>query len=533
VPAPPSHTLSPTRPLAPLPPPKNPHHHTIHTRDRQPASSAPALPPHPLSPPAVQNMDDAAWTQAPDTLVHMADGLDGLEDLGTLFDFGDMDLNPPTTPGVPADFGGAAVSSYPVSSTTQYLDGPPPYTTASAAATFPAAAAYLQQQQHQHQHQQQQQHFIPAFVPPTPTSFDMHGEVPSFLSQLQQHGLLNQQQQPHFPPARKDDAALAFTPMASPANTPQYHFQPEFTVPGAYFSPLSSPMIHAQHQQRAMFYTGTAPNSTATSPVDPNVDVEMPIYDQQITASGFRRPTKKKKPATPRSVMCGTTTKSRPAPKRKSSTMLASLVSTSAAPVSSEDDGAGSASLSPEENPPPLPPPSQLSMGPPPRPPTNGSSRTHSPAIHAQGPAATPKSLLLSRPPSQQRHNLDEQPPPTPSERSHETGMLDELLLPESADTRSQRPSLAPINTTVSEAEETPQVGEARKTPKLGPQSTPASAGGAMTPGTLLVGGTTKRGGGGRKKVGGGPRPPPRISPSIKPLLPEGGTSPPHRIPFL
>lgn len=52
-----------------------------------------------------------------------------------------------------------------------------------------------------------------------------------------------------------------------------------------------------------------------------------------------------------------------------------------------------------------------------------------------------------------------------------------------------------------------------------------------MTPGTLLVGGTTKGGGGSRKKVGGGPRPPPRISPNIKPLLPEGSLhSPTHAL---
>src|SRR4051794_26070488 len=62
---------------------------------------------------------------------------------------------------------------------------------------------------------------------------------------------------------------MAFTPLVSPAVTPlDPHFNiPEYTVPGAYFSPLSSPALHAQNDHSVVYdhrLSGTtnSPNDT-------------------------------------------------------------------------------------------------------------------------------------------------------------------------------------------------------------------------------------------------------------------------------
>jgi len=347
-------------------------------------------------------------------------------------------------------------------------------------------------------------------------------------------------------------------------------------------------MLHAQNaqnvQQRHLhqggYYTNpsTAPSSNATSPIDPTVDMDisgdgMSLPDAAIGQSKKMR----RKVATPRSVASGKVRESpiQKAMKRKSG-MLASVVPTSKdtdslmmevqksgklqpgsaglqmPPIfSSSEDG----SISPE-------PLSELLMGPPPRP---GSSLTQSPATNAQhlqqqqqgakataaGAAATPKSLLSMR----NQQPINGQPGSAQSAQSAHEGGLDDLQLPEAAETRSRRPSLSQINTQVasvsSSAEQTPRLS-ARKTPKLGPLDTPSSIrpGSALaspsvaaspitgsTPAALLrdrksdIKGSRsskKRGSVGASSVVLSPALRPRISPSIKPLLPEGCTSSAH-----
>lgn len=363
--------------------------------------------------------------------------------------------------------------------------------------------------------------------------------------------------------------------MVSPAGTPQYNVQPEFTIPGAYFSPLTSPMLHAQNQQRSShyhqgFYTNpsTAPSSNATSPLDPNVDVDMLGDEISLSEPAQSRKSSRKKTTTPRSAGPLARVKQSPiqkAAKRKSTTMLSSLVppremdgilesqrSGSVQPSSGNlqvrrNESSENGSISPE-------PLSEALMGPPPRP---GSSLTQSPALAAQqqkkvatatGPAATPKSLLSRRGGQQ----------PTPNAQSSQKGSNEqeedmefaELELPAAAaDEPGRRTNLSQLNTqmsTVSPVDSDAVRIPARKTPKLGAAGTPLSAlpaspsvmGSPMTastPGALLKGGKpdSKSGRGSRKRSsvsvsGGGstlvsPSLRPRISPSIKPLLPEGG----------
>ncbi|KAF2208802.1 hypothetical protein CERZMDRAFT_9659, partial [Cercospora zeae-maydis SCOH1-5] len=407
-------------------------------------------------------------------------------------------------------------------------------------------------------------------IPPTPNSYEMHGEPGRFLQthlDPQQRALLEQ---------KLTLDQIAFTPMVSPAGTPQYNAQPEYTIPGAYFSPLTSPMLHAQSSQQAQTqpqqrgcYTNpsTAPSSNATSPLNTSADVDM-LADEALTESPeapTRKSTRRKAP-TPRSAGPLARVKQSPIQKvikRKSSTMLSSLAwsretdagpelqrSKSTHPTSTSisiprSDSSAADGISPE-------PLSEALMGPPSRP---SSSRMSSPAIRAQqshgiassiGPAATPKSLLSMS------HGAANRSRP----RSHHTAAemeLEDLQLPAAADQSVDRPSETQL-TTVSN-EDTPRLS-ARKTPKLGPSSTPSSArplsaapspamtGSPMTastPGALLKERKESRTGRGGKKRGSmssgcssmvSPALRPRISPSIKPLLPEGAAlhSPTHAL---
>ncbi|EMC94610.1 hypothetical protein BAUCODRAFT_554017 [Baudoinia panamericana UAMH 10762] len=427
--------------------------------------------------------------------------------------------------------------------------------------------ASMRYQQHPTTHPfqfQHQQAFPTDHIPPTPNSYNMHGEAGRFMQQnqqldAQQRAMLEQRYQ-----IRKDDA-IAFTPMVSPAGTPQYNVQPEFTIPGAYFSPLTSPMLHAQnaakaHQQTQQhlqgYYTNpsTAPSSNATSPTDPNLDVDMGdagIALPESATAQSRKP--RRKVATPRSAgMNGRVTQSpiQKPQKRKSGTMLSALVPPKemesliveapksakfqpgsaglhipAAFQASSDDG----SISPE-------PLSEALMGPPPRP---GSAMHHSPVVMAQqqqqhringagvGAAATPKSLLQRNGVQQQLHEA-----PHHDRGASEPIVLDELQLPEAASQQaSQRPALSQINTQI------PPAGSAQPTPPRPPSALPspvvvASPVSASTPGALLKDkksafkGPAKK----RSSVGAGgsaltsPALRPKISPSIKPLLPEGSS---------
>ncbi|WPG97823.1 Hypothetical protein R9X50_00060400 [Acrodontium crateriforme] len=567
-----------------------------------------------------------------DNMSHMATDLD---DLGNLFEFGDIDLN--TTPSVePMQYGNhmqqqahsqqgthpstpfdeindpvsmpttmaqdfAAHNQYGVQSMEQsqhqYMstDSMAPQTSLaySADSIYQPTMQQSQpqqftpnQQQQQFQFQQQQSAYTPGRngIPPTPNSFDMHGETGRFMQQQehldsQQRFMLEQRYN-----VRKDDA-IVYTPLASPAATPQYNVQSEYTMPGAYFSPLTSPMLHAQRnaqkQRQQGYFTNpsTAPNSVAPSPIDPTGDVDM-LNDgmtlPDAVSSQARKP--KRKSAAPRSA--GPRVKQspiqKPQQKRKSTTLSSLIPPEEIDSIMSETQQSGKGqpksaiahmhatisgssasegSISPE-------PLSEALMGPPPRPTT---SRIQSPAItalqqearNAAGAAATPKSILSRRHPNHSAHSspmMQQQP----QQNNLEFGGLEDLQLPESASGPVViRPPLTHLDTTISttssSGEQTPRMS-ARKTPKLGPLSSSASAkppssvaspsisGSPMFTGTQgsFTKGTSnkpenKNARNGKKRASSvhvSPAIRPRISPSIKPLLPEGTplNSPTHAL---
>lgn len=372
-------------------------------------------------------------------------------------------------------------------------------------------------------------------VPPTPNSVEMHGDPHRYMQQMDNQQALYDQRY-H---ARKDDAT--FTPLVSPAVTPHdARFQiPDFTVPGAYFSPLTSPALNAQANQHAQQLSQqTSGSSTGHSPVDVEMDLlgEPAMVSQELG----RKLRSTNKRSTPRSATGNIRVRQSPIvkPNRRKAT-VSSLIppkeitdlmqearsirpATSGLDVPRTRDSSETDSISPE--------PMLSEMRPPPLP----SSLTASPAMTAQfngqGSApATPASLMRIHP----SPNFDgsNDAPPT----------LEDLTLPEPS---LDRPGLSRLDTAFRDLDAGTPLMPARKTPKLNPLSTP---GGAMSgrPSPMLDAMSTptspafsmtngkkdpklarnpkKRNSVSTSLVSPALRP--KISPSIKPLLPDGVNS--------
>ena len=213
------------------------HHHPARTGDMHPSASG-------------------AWSQPEQPLDPMAQMSTDLDDLGNLFEFGDIDLNPLPSIGI-EQYGDHLSQSQHISHPTTPFDGIgptlPPVTSAqesggqehygmnqsmdpqqymshdgsqvSTSHPFTTESMYQpsMRQPYQPNHPQpfpfQQQGFPQSHgIPPTPNSFDMHGEVGRFMQQQQQKQ--HQQQQQQLDPQqralleqrfqlRKDDAVSA------------------------------------------------------------------------------------------------------------------------------------------------------------------------------------------------------------------------------------------------------------------------------------------------------------------------------------
>ncbi|XPS71193.1 hypothetical protein M3J07_003380 [Ascochyta lentis] len=365
-------------------------------------------------------------------------------------------------------------------------------------------------------------------VPPTPNSVEMHGDPHRYLHHMDQQALYDQRYRLH-----KDDAS--FTPLVSPAVTPHdARFQiPDFTVPGAYFSPLTSPALNAQHHHHAHSqlhsHVSTSASSTGHSPID--VDMDMLGEPALVQPAEQRRSLRSKKNASRTSSSANRVRQSPIVkPGRRKPTVSLQLPPKEVTDLMHEArngldvprsrDHSETDSISPE--------PMLSEMRPPPIP----ASVTHSPAMAAQngqGAApATPASLMRIHPSPQFDVSMD--PPP----------MMEDLALPEAS--LESRPSLSRIDTAFRDGElDTPRMS-ARKTPKMGPLSTPGAAmsnrpspmldpmSGPTSPAFSMTSGKKpdakqnrnlkKRGSVSASLVSPALRP--KISPSIKPLLAAG-----------
>ncbi|KAF3045602.1 hypothetical protein E8E12_010476 [Didymella heteroderae] len=365
-------------------------------------------------------------------------------------------------------------------------------------------------------------------VPPTPNSVEMHGDPHRYMQQQQmdQQALYDQRY------LRKDDAS--FTPLVSPAVTPHdARFQiPDFTVPGAYFSPLTSPALNAQAHQQAHpqlhSQASTSASSTGHSPID--VDMDMLGEPAMAQPAEQRRSLRTKRNA-PRATPANRVRQSpivKPGRRKPTVSMqlppkevseLMQEARNNGLDVPRSRDHSETDSISPE--------PMLSEMRPPPLP----GSVKNSPALMARnGQAATPAtpaSLMRIQPSPQFDASMDVPP------------MLDDLTLPEAS--LESRPSLSRIDTAYRNGEhDTPRMS-ARKTPKMGPlstpgaavsnkpsplldaMSTPASPAFSMTSGKKLEAkgrNTKKRGSVSSSLVSPALRP--KISPSIRPMLAAG-----------
>ena len=437
---------------------------------------------------------------------------------------------------------------------------------------------FAQNQQWGQQQLPQDIYRAPNIVPPTPNSYELQGNARHYMAQHMDSGagpFLDQ----HRRLTKEDN--MSFTPLVSPAVTPRHStFQPipEFTIPGAYFSPLTSPALHAQQQQQQQHqqnrsyahsqYTNptTADNSAAASPLDLNMDVDS-LKD--MTDAAPRR--SRRKPPMPHSAgptVCGVRQSPIVKAQRRRSAHLSTIIpprevnnvlmeaqnqshaqasrtpSVEYMPPYHED--ASAESISPEALPDSL-------MGPPPLP----VSMYNSPALQPQNhsaPAsttiqshpgasdpcpATPASLMSLRKSQQNGVNRSVGPHPGSGQfqvqPQDQMNMLEDLALPPSA-AEPARPALSRIITTTS-GETTPRLAPAIKgTPRLAPANANTASpviGASHSPALGPAGRKLdqkrsqplkKRGSVGTASVLVSPAIRPKISPSIKPLLPEGGS---------
>ena len=367
---------------------------------------------------------------------------------------------------------------------------------------------------------------------------------------------------------------MIFTPLVSPAVTPldtQFQY-PDYTAPTEAFSPLTSPALRAQNQRVAQHSVYGAvrgsDTSDTTSPIDPNL--ECPTPRSTTTPATLRK--SKRKTSTSSTKNPARAVRQSPAmkPQRKkppSSTIIPAKeipgimeeaqkskpAQRNGVKLSTpySQDSSGPDSVSPE-------PLSEILMPPPATPRSNSAGSPclngkqgqppPAPVQDENGEPATPASLMHIRKESNMAHvpnlstsKLKEQ---TAVAQAKMEQIMEDIALPEPASS-SKKPTLKPINTAnANEKNATPTI-TSKKGPRPGLASAPITATGSAFPSPQLGSMASPIGAAGNKRgdsklrsrdpkkrnsqssVQVSPALRPKISPSIKPLLPEGGSYPP------
>ena len=334
---------------------------------------------------------------------------------------------------------------------------------------------------------------------------------------------------------------MAFTPLVSPAATPlEAHFNiPEYTVPGAYFSPLSSPALHAQNEHSSVY--DQRHSGTTNSPIDTNLDSQpVPGSSVMFARKSGRKPPQKQKST--RGVKQSPIVKPRKAKKGSTTSLPAQALTDIMEPSNTQapnSKATGSSTVSTESENGSISPEHLSDMAPPPVPPPGSAGR--SPYVQAQkgaragglplGSPATPASLMRL-PPS----------PAVGQSSANQDVDMEEFSLPEAA-TIVSKPPLSRIDTQ-SDGQTTPTLGSTgAKTPGFQALPSPAfvrprvAASASQSPQIDAMNGSNGTNGNVRKtpqiaargtkkrtssSVLASPALLPRISPNIKPLLPGG-----------
>ncbi|KFY69069.1 hypothetical protein V498_10524, partial [Pseudogymnoascus sp. VKM F-4517 (FW-2822)] len=421
-----------------------------------------------------------------------------------------------------------------------------------------AQIQYLQLQRQQQQQrivqEQHQNYYVPhnnRVVPPTPTSIEMHSGERQLYQQ--QH---DPQQQAMFDSyqMRLREQELAFTPLVSPAVTPlETHFSlPEYTIPGAYFSPLSSPALHAHTEYSSMYATSRAEVS-ASSPSDMNIDLLPPPANSTGTARKMSIGAGRK-PAKPRAPRVRQSPVVKPQRRKMTSTTIsaetlselvepalaakrASTNSPSQPQHQHRDSSSENNSISPEH---------LSDMAPPPVPTSN--SVRKSPYMAAQNSHPRVQQIISgtstmspATPASLMRIPRNKETMASPSLSVHaeadDDQLMEDFVLPEAANPHAEPPKVATLDNANNGAAASLPTPDLSRTPSFKPQPDRDTSASSTTPGpsprikaqpptpnpasTPSLRKTPKL-----AARGSAPRPPsvhaspallPRISPSLKP----------------
>lgn len=474
------------------------------------------------------------------------------------------------------------------SNTTMPSTMMPSPTPGDALSDIDAQIQYLQQQKMQHhQHQMEDQHVAffaqqqAHMVPPTPQSLEIQpGNLQFYTQQPDQTPHQQQDLYEHFQRMKEQQQRdMPFTPLVSPAVTPldsQFPMDQHFTVPNAYFSPLTSPALHAQSDPMIMFDMGIS--STATSSPEGLEWEANPIPASNPNSGDMAKKPRKSAAAKTRArASVGKSPITKPQRKKTGSTpllnaqVLSELAETAdkrAEPLAqgsttpqlpeSRSNASNSStpgipdsensSVSPERlsdmPPPPLPKPRSAKPSPCLQP-QGGSTPTIASAATARPTGkpspATPASLM--RLPSPNNANKPSVPGGSDTMAADS---IENFELPESVSSNTfQKPALAPLNTRTPQAL-SPALGSAQGGPSAflplpspvsaksgvaaatsqSPRLTPGSS--ATTPNLRKTPQLAPRGHNKRASITSSHVSPalrPRVSPSIKPLLPGGITA--------
>lgn len=354
---------------------------------------------------------------------------------------------------------------------------------------------------------------------------------------------------------------MAFTPLVSPAVTPlDPHFNVDnaFSLPPTYFSPLTSPALHAQNDPNAYFNQHLQQGVVNTSsPVEMELETNHNA-PQEVTKKARKASTSK----APRKTNVRQSPITKPQRRKTASTSIVNQVLNEAVETSSKsrtsspnitgmrrEDIDENSSVSPENlsdmPPPPLPPPKatkgkQTSN-------RKGSSSAPMPAalpLAAVPSPATPASLMKlpsSSPSSSATSGNALKPAASPNGNGAQAPAesVDTMFqLPESVTNLSDEQHFSPLG---APAQSHPAIGEpsSGRTPSMPPMPSPAFG---KSPGTMSASQSPLLGPGastptarrtpqlaprGSKKrqgsVTASPALLPKISPNIKPLLPGPG----------
>ncbi|PYI30850.1 HLH transcription factor [Aspergillus indologenus CBS 114.80] len=391
------------------------------------------------------------------------------------------------------------------------------------------------------------QSFVPQgrpVIPPTPNSVEFHGNAATFPQRADDTREVYERFN------RVNDEQALYTPLVSPAMTPlEAQFRlPEYTIPGEYFTPLTSPALEAQHTNSSSYPFHSSQVSELGFVPSP-VDNPLTMASNQSSPGLIRK--HRRQPSSTKSFSARAKKQQspsvRPQTRKKSLMSLnadelfnslnqdqvanATQASCESGLLYASNESSGQDSVSPEPLSEPLMPPPAL-------PPSRRSPAVRPQPARPSEPSepATPAMLMrIQRSPLSTSQTV---PRSNPTISEPHDDVMEDVVLPEAATSLAPftRPQVARIETTV-QANSTSSETSGSTTPALEPKSAPVvnrNTSLAPSPRSIAMpspsgplpkkSDTPKLGPIGRKRQSlsssqASPSLRPKISPSIQPLV--------------